>query len=141
MHKRLLLSFLTVAIAENIIGITYFPSINCSGDSSFDNHKLNTTFEDIFFQSLMLNRTMTATEQIDLATSSNGTHCGQFTESLWNLSIGCQKHIPPSKCIRFWDNSGPSEGIPGQGWGWDNATWINTTRTNRSGKGWEVFLN
>ena len=54
MHKTLLLSFLTVAIAENIIGITYFQSINCSGDSSFDNHELNWTFADIFFQSLKL---------------------------------------------------------------------------------------
>ena len=106
--------------------------MNCSGGFSFDNYQKGTAF---FFiepplQSLMLNRTMSVTEQIDLSTtSSDNTQCGQFIESLWNLSTTCRTNIPPSTCISFLDNLGPSKGIPGQGWGWDNTTWINTTQT------------
>jgi hypothetical protein len=133
MYKLWILVFLTLAAADHIIGISYFQSSNCSGNPIIDNDALGwTTYNITPFQSFILNRTMMAAEQIDIsATSVNGTECGQFLESFWNISAVCQPVTSPSTCIKYWNNTGPSAGIVGVGWGWNNITWVNTTKSTR----------
>ena len=132
MKKVLLLSFLSFAAANDIIGISYFQSSNCLGNLIVNNDTLGFTTTITPFQSFVVNRSMTATEQVDLsATSVNGTECGQFLESFWNKSAVCQPVTSPSTCVNYWNNTRPSAGIIGVGWGWNNRTWVNTTRASR----------
>ena len=133
MYKTLLLTFLGVSLAQDIIKITYFQSTDCSGNPiDIDFHEIPSTCFNIQppIQSFFLNRSMTAWEQLDFSTASNNaTLCGEFKESFWNLSTTCQPNIVPSTCTAFWYNTGPSENISGPGWGWNNGTWVvNGTR-------------
>ena len=131
MHKSFLLSLLKLSFAYDVIGITCFQSIDCSGESFSDTHILDFTMYNLTtpIQSFILNRSMTTTEQIDFSTASNNdTQCGYFEESFWNLSTVCQHNIPPSTCVKYWDNTGPSEDTPGKGWGWNNGAWVNITQ-------------
>jgi hypothetical protein len=133
MYKILLLGSITLAAATQNITISYFQSSDCSGDAAVDHDMLGwTTIVIPQFQSFVLDRPMTVTEQIDLSViSANGTQCAQFSESFWNLSTLCQPAASPSTCLNYWYNSGPSADVLGVGWGWNSTTWVNTTQVWR----------
>ena len=70
---------------------------------------------------------MMAIEQVDFGYANDSYPCDGFIESVWNWTSSCQNLQQPSTCVKYWENKGPSEGISGIGWGWNDTTWHNTS--------------
>ena len=117
------------AEAYDAIHIGFFGDSNCAQSLiSIDLTDITGCHNLPPFQSFTLNRSMTPDEQIDFSAFSNSAFCSGFIESVWNMNSSCRSLNTTATCINLWNNTGPSRGSYGPGWGWNSTTWVNTTR-------------
>ena len=81
------------------------------------------------FQGIVLNRSLTKEEQLDLSTTNASfpdMANANFVESIWNWDNSCRS-VNSSTAVTYWQNEGLIENNFGQGWGWNGTVWINRT--------------
>ena len=130
MKRFTLLGLLAVQIAAyDALNIRFFRNPDCTGDLGSGD------LTDILgwayiqpFQSFALNRSMTATEQLDFSASGDLVQCTGFLESVWNWGTSCRS-VNTTTCVRLWTNTGPINNSLGIGWGWNGTGWTNITKS------------